>query len=195
MFLSEPDETSPGVRRLYDADLADDGYVMNLTRVWAHVPEVTEAYERFVGSASAAAGELSFRDKGVVIAAMAATLGDSYCATAWGARLAGASSPETSAAVLSGGDDPGLDERERALARWARLITRDPSGASAGDVDELRAVGLTDPQIAGLTCYIAARIAFATVNDALGARPDRQLAEQAPEAVRAAITFGRPPGT
>jgi hypothetical protein len=43
--------------------------------------------------------------------------------------------------------------------------------------------------------FVALRIAFATVNDALGARPDRTLSERAPEAVRAAVTFGRPVGT
>jgi len=194
MFLSEPDETDPDVRRLYDADLADEGYVMNLTRAWAHVPDVTAAYERFARTAAAAAGELSLRDKGVVVTAMAATLGDSYCATAWGTRLAEASSAEVSVAVLTG-DATGLDPREQALARWTRLVTRDPNSTTPTDVEELRAVGFTDRQIAALTCYIAARIAFATVNDALGSRPDRQLAEQAPEAVRAAITFGRPAGT
>lgn len=194
MFLSEPDETNPDVRRLYDADLADDGYVMNLTRAWAQVPQVSDAFDRFAGSAAAAAGDLSFRDKGVLVSAMASTLGDSYCATAWGTRLADASSPATSAQVL-GGDDTGLTRREQALARWARLVTRDPSSTTASDIDALRAVGFTDPQIAALTCYIAARIAFSTVNDALGARPDRQLAEAAPDAVRAAITFGRPAGT
>lgn len=194
MFLSDPDESSPDVRRLYDEDIADDGYVMNLTRMWAHVPTVYDAFVEFTTRAAAATGGLSVRDKGVVVTALASTLGDSYCAIAWGTRLADASSPETSAAVLSG-DDTGLDAREQALARWARLVTRGPSGTTADDVEALRAVGFTDPQIAALTCYIAARIAFATVNDALGAQPDRRLADQAPDAVRAVITFGRPSGT
>ena len=38
----------------------------------------------------------------------------------------------------------------------------------------------------------APRIAFSTVKDARGARPDRPLVEAAPAAVRAAVTYGRP---
>ncbi|WP_324275154.1 hypothetical protein [Blastococcus brunescens] len=44
-----------------------------------------------------------------------------------------------------------------------------------------------------LTLYASLRVAFSTVNDALGARPDQQLLQNAPSAVRAAVTFGRPP--
>lgn len=29
---------------MYDDDLADEGYVMNLTRVWAHDPAAHEAF-------------------------------------------------------------------------------------------------------------------------------------------------------
>jgi hypothetical protein len=35
-------------------------------------------------------------------------------------------------------------------------------------------------------------VAFALVNDALGARPDAQLRTAAPPEVLAAVTFGRP---
>lgn len=40
---------------------------------------------------------------------------------------------------------------------------------------------------------IAWRIAFSTVNGALGAQPDAQLAAGAPVPVRTAVSFGRPP--
>ena len=45
-----------------------------------------------------------------------------------------------------------------------------------------------------MTLFVAARLAFSTVNDALGAAPDRELTERAPAPVRAAVTFGRPSG-
>jgi hypothetical protein len=34
-FLHEP-PVSPRVQALYDEDLTDDGYVANLSRLWAH---------------------------------------------------------------------------------------------------------------------------------------------------------------
>ena len=93
------------------------------------------------------------------------------------------------------GDDAPLDDSERALARWARQLARDPNSTTAGDVQALRAAGFDDAQIFAITVFVALRIAFSTVNDALGARPDRQLGVEAPAEVRDAVTFGRPIAT
>lgn len=41
--------------------------------------------------------------------------------------------------------------------------------------------------------FITLRMAFSTVNDALGAQPDAQLALAVPPPVRAAVSYGRPP--
>ena len=187
-FVDEP-RVTPAVQQMYDDDLADDGYVMALTRVWAHQPAAYDAYAALVGSV---ADGLTLRERGVLVAATAATLGDPYCALAWGTRLAGETSPEVAAGVLSG-DDGGLDEREQALAAWARAVTRDPGSTTAAQVEALRRVGFDDAQVVAVTVFVAARAAFATVNGALGAAPDAPLVERAPDAVRAAVTWGRPP--
>ena len=137
---------------------------------WAWSTLVTEAAE--------AAG-LTYRSKGVVISALASELGDSYCCYAWGSRLAKASDPETAAMVLRGDEASGhadLDDRERAIAAWARRLVDDPSGTTPADIAALRAAGFDDRQIAGLTAFIAGRIAFSIFNDALGARPDAERA-------------------
>jgi hypothetical protein len=70
-----------------------------------------------------------------------------------------------------------------------------PASAGGGlqDVEELRRVGYDDEQVFSITLFIALRLAFSTVNDALGAPPDAELVGRAPAAVRAAVTFGRPP--
>ena len=136
-------------------------------------------------------GQLSLRQRGVLISACASTMGDSYCSLAWGSRLAGEAGAEVAGAVLLG-DDAGLDPAEQALARWARRLARDPNGAEAADVQALRDAGYDDAQIFAITLFVALRMAFSTVNDALGARPDRELHEAAPAAVRDAVSFGRP---
>jgi hypothetical protein len=51
---------------------------------------------------------------------------------------------------------------------------------------------LSEQEIFEATVFIAFRLAFSTVNDALGARPDWQLAAAASPEVRDAVTFGRP---
>ncbi|WP_206446229.1 carboxymuconolactone decarboxylase family protein [Agrococcus sp. KRD186] len=194
-FLTEP-ARSAAVDAMYADDREQDGYVMNLTRVWAHAPAVYDAWSAFAVAAAEAAG-LSFRMKGVIVSAVASELGDSYCSYAWGTRLAAAAGEEVAATVLRGEEagrhDDGLDARERAVAAWARRLVDDPSGTGPAEVAALRAVGYDDRQIVGLSAYIGSRIAFATVNGALGAAPDAELHASAPDAVREAITWGRAP--
>ncbi|MEW9553641.1 carboxymuconolactone decarboxylase family protein [Nonomuraea sp. NPDC050783] len=188
-FLRPP-ETTPEVRRLYDEDLAEHGHVMNLTRLWAHQPDtVTGLFDLLRQSVEA--GGLDLRTRGVLVTACASALGDSYCSLAWGGRLAESAGARTAAGVLRG-DDDGLTPRERVLARWARMVARDPNGIGQADVGALREAGFDDGRIFAITVFVALRVAFSTVNDALGARPDAALRDAAPRPVLEAVTFGRP---
>lgn len=78
------------------------------------------------------------------------------------------------------------------MAGWARQVARDPNAATAADVQVLRDAGFTDSQIFTITVFVALRLAFSTVNDALGLRPDAALSTTAPGDVVHAVTFGRP---
>ena len=79
------------------------------------------------------------------------------------------------------------------LAAWARRVALTPGAVTPADVDQLRDAGFDDPTIFAITLFVALRVAFSTVNDALGARPDRELVDLVPAAVRDAVTFGRSP--
>jgi ubiquinone/menaquinone biosynthesis C-methylase UbiE/alkylhydroperoxidase family enzyme len=188
-FLGAPPQV-PDVRRLYDEDAESLGYVMNVTRLWGHLPAEHQKLFELIEASAEAAG-LSHRDRGILITAMASTLGDSSCSLAWGGKLAAEADADLVVGVLSGGDE-GLSGAELALAHWARRATEDPSAATPADLKELRTAGYDDRQIAAITFFVGLRIAFATVNDALGSRPDRELAESVPSAVRDAVTWGRP---
>jgi alkylhydroperoxidase family enzyme len=188
-FLESP-QPNTAVQRLYDDDVQQLGYVMNLSRLWGHQPELHSGLFDLVGRA-AHAGGLTFRQRGILITAFASAFGDSYCSLAWGKKLAGVAGADLAGAVLRGDDDE-LAPMERALARWARKVTRHPSRTEASDVQDLRDVGYDDVQIFAITTFIALRIAFAVVNDALGARPDHELITTAPTTVRDAVTYGRP---
>jgi uncharacterized peroxidase-related enzyme len=188
-FLEEP-PPSPEVQALYDDDLADGNYVWNVSRLWAHQPATISALFELMSAAFKPSG-LSFRQRGILVTAAASTLGDAYCSLAWGGKLASASEAALAAGVLDG-SDPGLTDQERAMAAWARKVVRDPNATTPGDVQELRDAGLGDDQIFAITAFVALRLAFSTINDALGAQPDAQLAESLPPEVRRAVTFGRP---
>ncbi len=189
MFLSEP-PANEATADLYARDVADDGYVANLTRLWAWRPDVFDAFTSLRKLLTDKAA-LSLRERAILVCAMAANLGDSYCALAWGNRLAAETDAATAAAVLQRNEAAQLTARERALATWAGQVARKPNAIATEDVDRLRAVGLTDAEIFDATAFVAFRVAFSTVNDALGARPDSQLAAAAPAEVRDAVVYGR----
>lgn len=186
-FLAEP-PASPEVRAKYDADLASYGFVMNLSHVWAHVPD---AHTRLFELLGVVGSTLSFRERAILVTATASTIGDSYCSYAWGWKLSEAEGVAVTTAVLDG-SDAGLTARESALAQWARRVARAAGSTTEADVQVLRNAGLGDEDVFRATAFVALRMAFSTVNAALGAQPDVELADRAGPEVSAAITWGRP---
>jgi uncharacterized peroxidase-related enzyme len=188
-FLEEPPVSGP-VQALYDEDLADDGYVSNVSRLWAHQPETLRRPFEIMSEAFTPSG-LAFRQRGILVTAAASALGDSYCSLAWGGKLGNESDAALAAGVLNG-SDAGLTGQEKAMAAWARKVATDPNATTPAEIQALRDAGLDDGQIFAITAFVALRLAFATVNDALGAQPDAQLARSLPPQVREAVTYGRP---
>jgi uncharacterized peroxidase-related enzyme len=188
-FVDIPEPTA-ATKPMLDDDIAELGFVMNTTRLWTHRPSTHTGLFDLMMEIVDEYG-LTDRQRGILVGACASTLGDSYCALAWGRKLAAASDAPTAAAVLRC-EDTGLTTAERAMANWARMITRDPNATGPTEVQTLRDAGFSDDQIFALTAFVALRIAFSTVNDALGARPDAQFRTIAPPAVVEAVTFGRP---
>jgi uncharacterized peroxidase-related enzyme len=191
-FLGDAPPTPEG-QALFDGDLSDVGFVMNVSRLWAHMPFAENGLFDLLGQVTKAT-PLTFRQRGILVTACTSAMGDSYCSLAWGKKLAGEAGVSVAAAVI-GGDDAALDPSERAMAAWARKVARDPNATTTADVQQLRDAGFDDGQILGITVFVALRIAFASVNGALGARPDRELEETVPPEVRALVTFGRPVDT
>ena len=188
-FLDDAKMTPPA-RALYDEDTAESGYVWNVSRLWAYQPETVNRLFELMSEAFRPSG-LGFRQRGILVTAAASTLGDSYCSLAWGGKLASATEPDLAASVLRGTDDE-LNEQERAMAAWARKVVKDPNSTTPTDVQALRDAGLNDEQIFAITTFVALRVAFSTVNDALGAHPDPQLVKSLPKEIVDAVGYGRP---
>jgi uncharacterized peroxidase-related enzyme len=191
VFLPEP-RPSAAVAAAYENDLAEDGFVFNNTRLWSYRPDVTDAFVK-LRSLLTRPSSLSERELAVLVTATASARADSYCALAWGNRLAGLAGEVAAAAVITGVAEPSLSAREVALAKWARTVVTDPNATTAADVERLQESGLTNQEIFEATTFIAFRLAFSTVDNALGAEPDQQHVQAAPASVRDAVSFGRPP--
>lgn len=181
---------SEAAKAIFDEDIDEMGFVMNVSRLWAHRPEAMVALFELMHLVTSAR-PFTDRERGILITACASQFGDSYCSLAWGTKLAGLADPQLAAGILRGEDDA-LTAPERAMAAWARRIARDPNGTSATDVAELRQAGFSDSDIFAMTVFVALRVAFSTVNDALGLRPDAEYRSEAPAAVLDAVTYGRP---
>ena len=190
MFL-HPAPDSEATASLYQSDIYERGHVMNLTRVWAWGPEVSEGFS-VLRNQLTSNSSLSPRELAVIVCATAASVGDSYCALAWGTVLASRADAETAAAVLQHAEDADLTPRDNALRTWARKVVGNPTTTTPQDVQALRDASFTEREIFEATAFIAFRIAFSTVNGALGAQPDWQVAEAAPPPVRSAVQYGRP---
>lgn len=190
MFLTDP-PPSPQADAVYDAARESDGYVGNFTRLWCWRPDL---FRSFVDLRLALMGAttLSDREVAIVVTATVSAMGDSYCSLAWGSKLAKLAGDETAAGVIAGRLPADLSARETALAEWCRTVVRDPMATTPEQVASLRDAGFDDREVFDATLLLGLRLAFSTVNDALGAQPDRQLADGAPAPVRDAVTFGRP---
>jgi uncharacterized peroxidase-related enzyme len=189
MFISDAPLTDE-LRTSFERAKAETGYLANHTRLWGWRPDMDEAFldlrMRVISTTS-----LSERECAVVVSAAVSTVRDSYCSLAWGSMLAGLIGDADAAGVIRDRDPDALTARERALARWVRKAVRDPNSTTRSDVDALRSAGLDDREIFEATLLAAYRLAFSTVNAALGAAPDVELVEAAPADLRKAVDFGR----
>lgn len=191
MFLSTP-ATTEAVQRVYKANADAQGFVMNLTAAWAWRPDIFESFAALRAQLTSSSA-LSRRDQALLVSAMASQMGDSYCSLAWGKILATEVGPAAAAAVLQGESRSEFSARDRALTAWARKVVDNPNSTMEQDVASLRDAGLDDQAIFEATTFIAFRLAFSTVNDALGCAPDWQLVQSAPAEVRSAVSYGRAP--
>jgi alkylhydroperoxidase family enzyme len=188
-FLSAPEPTAEA-QVLFDEDIAEVGYVMNISRLWAYQPALLNGLFDLMREA-VSEHKLTFRQRAILVAACASAFGDSYCALAFGSKLAAVTDADTASGVLRG-EDGSLTASEQAMAGWARKVAQNPNHTTAADVQLLRDAGHGDPQVFAITTFVALRIALSTVNDALGTSPDAMFRSAAPEAVLGAVTFGRP---
>lgn len=169
---------------LAEDDREDLGFVTNVARLWQHDPDLLDRLFDLIVPTASAAG-LSLAERAVATVVGAGLTGDTYCPLAWGEKLAQATTPELAADVVRGGD-AGLDPRSTAVAAWTRRVVADPTSVTGTDVDVLLREGFDAAQVLRLTLFIALRVAFSTVNTALGARPEDEYLDHVCGPVREA---------
>jgi uncharacterized peroxidase-related enzyme len=184
-----PEEAATGATaEMYAVDREAFGDLPNFTRAFSARPEVYAAWRQLNGSIKAGMDPRRYE---LATIAAAQRLRSSYCMLAHGRVLADEIlDPESVRAIVADREAAGLDAVDVAVMELAEKVADDATTVQQGDVDRLRALGLSDADILDVVLAASARCFFSKVLDAVGAEPDAKFAGLDP-ALRAALTVGR----
>ena len=185
-----PETASADAREILDENARAMGYVPNYAKVFAHRPAVAVAWR---GLISAIRANMAARRYELVTLAAASRLRSSYCMLAHGSVLTNRFlEPDALRAIVADHRSSGLDEVDIAVMDLAEKVADDATSVTQADIDRLRELGLTDPEILDVVLAAAARCFFSKVLDGVGARPDREYEDKLEPELREALTVGRP---
>jgi uncharacterized peroxidase-related enzyme len=183
------DEVTGAVAEAYEADLAEDGYVSNVSRTFSHRPEALAAW---IGPKDAVTSRMDRRRYELVTIAAARRVRSSYCMLAHGSVFAsGFYDAEQVREIALDHRAAGLDEVDVAVMDLADKVAADAAAVNQADVDRLREFGLSDAEIFDVVAAAAMRCFFTKVVDGLGFQPDSAYSELE-DSLRETLVVGRP---
>ncbi|HEY3560385.1 MAG TPA: carboxymuconolactone decarboxylase family protein [Kribbella sp.] len=180
-FIKTPDNP-----RMFEANRAAAGHVPNFVHTFAARPAVYEAWKQLNGAIKES---MDLRRYELATLAAATALKSSYCSLAHGQVLA--DKFYTAEEVVALVDEPPNDPVDRAVMAFARKVALAADTVTQTDVDDLKAVGLTDADVLDVALAAAARAFFSKTLDATGTQPDAAFSGL-PDSLRTALTVGRP---
>ena len=192
MFIDAPDESSVDgdVAAWYGKQRDAWGYLPNYAPAFATRPDVARAWTTLN---NAVRGHMDRRRFELVTIAAARVYRSTYCMAAHCKFLRDDCDDESTMRAVAGDQGTAnLAATDRAVMDFATQVARDASAITAGDVQQLRTHGLSDPEIADVVFAAAARAFFTKVLDALGVQADVQLGDTFDPDVRRQVTVGRP---
>ena len=166
------------------------GFLPNYAGAFSTRPDVARAWNQLNVTVRDGMDRRRFE---VATIAAARALRSTYCAAAHSKFLRDVCGDEATMRSIAGEPSgAGLNPQDRAVYEFAAQVATDAASIEQSDIDRLRAVGLSDADIADVTFAAAARSFFTRVLDALGAQLDAQTAETFPPDLRELMIVGRP---
>jgi uncharacterized peroxidase-related enzyme len=182
-------QVTGAVAEAYESDLAEDGYVSNVSRTFSHRPEVLAAW---VALKDAVTKDMDPRRYELVTIAAARRMRSSYCMLAHGDVLEGTFyDADRVREIALDHRTAGLDEIDVAVMDLADKVASDASSVTQADVDRLRELGVSDAEVFDVVAAAAMRCFFTKVVDGLGFQPDAAYREL-DESLREVLVVGRP---
>jgi uncharacterized peroxidase-related enzyme len=171
-------EATGEVRAAYERDLASRGYIANFTQLFSLNPAAYEAWGALITSIR---DRMDLRRYELATLAAASALRCRYCVSAHGAILESKFYARAELeAITRDFRNAGLEAIDVAIMAFAEKVALHAYKVTPGDVEDLRAHGLTDEEIFDVTLTAAARSFFSKTLDAMGAEPDGVLAPSTP---------------
>jgi uncharacterized peroxidase-related enzyme len=165
------------------------GYVPNFVALFSQRPEVYAAWRALLGAIRA---DMDDRRYELATVAAAKQVRSSYCMLAHGSVLMkDFMDADQVQAVMADHRSAGLDEVDVAVMDLAEKVADDAGSVTQADVDRLRGLGLSDPEILDVVATAAARCFFTKIVDGLGAQADGAYAEL-DAGLREVMVVGRP---
>jgi uncharacterized peroxidase-related enzyme len=192
MFIDAvPESAADGaLAEYYRQQRAGWGFLPNYAAAFSTRPDVAQAWNVLNTTIRDGMDRRRFE---IATIAAARALRSTYCTAAHSKFLRDVCGDE--AAVRSIAEDPSgasLDDQDRAVYEFAARVATDAASVEQADVDRLRALGLSDGDVAEVVFAAAARSFFTRVLDGLGARLDAETAAAFPPELRASMVVGRP---
>ncbi len=164
------EEAQGKLRKIYEEDQKNLGYVPNHAMVFSLRPDVLEAWRALQGSIRK---NLKLRHYELVTLAAAMALKCRYCLLAHSAILIkNGISIDQLRLILTNFKDARLEASEVAMMEFAQKIICNANEINQADIDSLRELNIGDAEILDITLTATMRSFASKTFDTLGAGPD-----------------------
>ncbi len=186
--VSEAEATGE-IAKSYESDRASMGVVMEATSCWSARPDMLEPVEHLLRQLREgfSLGLLNFR---LITFIAAKHVPSSYCSHMYFRSLCKLMDREQVIAVHRDYRTAGLSPQQVEMLAYAEQITRDASRITPADIARLRAVGLSDLNIADIALAASFRSFMSRYFDAVGATVEPQFLDADP-ALRLQLNVGK----
>jgi uncharacterized peroxidase-related enzyme len=173
----------------YEQQRAAWGFLPNYASAFASRPDVAQAWHVLN---LAIRNGMDRRRFEIATIAAARALRSTYCTAAHSKFLRDVCGDEAAMeAIATDPSGAALTAQDRAVYEFAAKVAADAPSVEQADVDRLRALGLTDADVADVVFAAAARAFFARVLDGLGAQLDAETAATFSPELLQAMVVGR----
>lgn len=182
-------EAEGEIAQIYADERAAMGMVMNATRCWSARPDMLAPVEHLLHQLrnGFSLGLVNFR---LITLIVAKHVPSSYCSHVYFRTLSKALGREKVLAIHRDFRTAGLTPAEVAMLAYAEQIAIDASKITEADIDALRAVGLTDLNIADIALAASYRCFMSRYFDAIGATVEPDFLDEDAD-IRAEMAVGK----